>query len=97
MHVKLLLSFVAAAVLSTGCASTGLLAEVMEQVRRDPRDAPWDPRPGEGNLFDQLPAWDLSSDKICCSALKGRGDNLEQYFKEGCHTAQPRPPRSNRC
>jgi len=95
MHVKLLL-VIAAAVLSTGCASTGFFAEVMEQVRRDPRDAAWDPRPGEGNLFDQLPAWD-NANGICCGALRGLGDNLEQYYREGCHTAQPRPPRSNRC
>lgn len=95
--MKAMLLIVVATVFATGCASSGFWAEVMEQVRHDPRDAPWDPRPGEGNLFDQLPAWDSGSDQICCGALRGRSDNLEQWFREGCHTAQPRPPRSNRC
>ncbi len=34
-----------------GCA--GLAAE----LSRDPRDAAWDPKPGQ-RLFNQLPAWD---------------------------------------
>ena len=34
-----------------GCA-------VWEQLARDPRDAPWDPKPGQGQLFDQIPNWD---------------------------------------
>jgi len=29
-----------------------------EQLARDPRDAPWDPKPGQGQLFDQIPNWD---------------------------------------
>jgi hypothetical protein len=33
--------------LATGCAS---------YQPRDPRDAPWDPRPGV-TLFDQMPNW----------------------------------------
>jgi len=32
---------------ATGCAS---------YEYRDPRDAPWDPRPGQ-TLFDQMPNW----------------------------------------
>ena len=34
-------------VLTAGCAS---------YQPRDPRDAPWDPRPGQ-TLFDQMPNW----------------------------------------
>ena len=33
--------------LATGCAG---------YQPRDPRDAPWDPRPGQ-TLFDQMPNW----------------------------------------
>jgi hypothetical protein len=32
---------------STGCAG---------YTPRDPRDAPWDPKPGQ-TLFDQMPNW----------------------------------------
>ena len=34
-------------VLATGCAGW---------QPRDPRDAPWDPKPGQ-TLFDQMPNW----------------------------------------
>jgi hypothetical protein len=39
---------------------------------RETRDAPWDPKPGQGNLFDQIPAWDNASERICC------GRNIEK-------------------
>ena len=47
MHTKLLLKLLLAALVtanSAGCAT------------RDPRDAPWDPRPGTA-LFEQIPNW----------------------------------------
>lgn len=48
----------------TGCAA------VIDQLARDPRDAPWDPKPGEGQLFEQIPAWDGAAEKICCGHLR---------------------------
>ncbi len=47
-----------------GCAA------VWEQVQRDPRDAPWDPKPGQGQLIDQIPNWDGNAAKICCGHLR---------------------------
>jgi hypothetical protein len=41
------------AAISTGCAS------------RDPRDAPWDPKPGRA-LHEQLPNWDHPMGKQPC-------------------------------
>ncbi len=32
---------------------------------RDPRDAPWDPKPGQ-TLFDQIPNEDGGALRICC-------------------------------
>lgn len=46
----------------TGCAA------VREELTRDRRDAPWDPR--EGQLFEQLPPWDGAASKICCGHLR---------------------------
>lgn len=43
-------------------------------------------------LFEQIPNWDNAAMKICCSALTGN-----DYFKEGCDTNNPKPPRSKRC
>ena len=77
----------AAAVLLTGCAT------VIEELTRDPRDAPWDPRAG-AQLIDQIPAWDNAALKVCCSALLG---DREAYLRAQCDTATPVPPRSNRC
>ena len=48
----------------------GGCAAVKEQLARDRRDAPWDPRPGEGQLFEQLPAWDGAASRICCGHLR---------------------------
>ena len=42
----------ASTVLAAGCAT------------RDPRDAPWDPRPGQA-IFEQLPAWRGAALKVC--------------------------------
>ena len=53
---------VLAAVALTGCSA------VVEQISRDSRDAPWDPR--EGQLFDQIPAWDGAATRICCGHLR---------------------------
>lgn len=50
---KLLLVLVVTAVL-TGC---GLL--------RDRRDAPWDPRPGQGQLIDQIPNNEGAANSLC--------------------------------
>jgi hypothetical protein len=41
------LALASTVVLATGCAGW---------QPRDPRDAPWDPRPGQ-TLFDQMPNW----------------------------------------
>jgi hypothetical protein len=76
------------AILLQGCGT------MLEELQRDPRDAPWDPRPGQGQLFDQIPAWDNAAEKICCGALLG---DREAYFRARCDTATPVPPRSNRC
>jgi len=35
---------------------------------RDPRDAPWDPKPGR-HLFEQLPNWDDAARRRCGSHL----------------------------
>ena len=61
--MKFAVIFVAASLLG-GCAA------VTEELTRDRRDAPWDPRPGQGQLFDQLPAWDGAATKICCGHLR---------------------------
>jgi hypothetical protein len=71
----------------TGCAA------VWEDINRDPRDAPWDPK-GGAQLFEQLPAWDNAAERICCSALLG---DRAAYRAARCDTAQPIAPRSNRC
>jgi hypothetical protein len=68
-------------------------AVIMEELQRDPRDAPWDPK-GGAQLFEQLPAWDRAAEKICCGALLG---DRAAYRAARCDTAQPIPPRSNRC
>lgn len=73
-------------VLLQGCGT------LLEELGRDPRDAPWDPR--QGQLFDQIPAWDNAAQKICCTALLG---DREAYLRARCDTAEPVPPRSNRC
>jgi hypothetical protein len=44
-------------------------AAVHGELSRDPRDAAWDPRPGQ-QLFDQIPAWDGAANKICCGHLR---------------------------
>lgn len=45
---------------ATGCASSDIF--------RDRRDAPWDPK--EGQLFEQIPAWDGAAERICCGHLR---------------------------
>lgn len=37
-------------------------------MMRDPRDAPWDPKPGQ-TLFDQIPNNEGSANQICCGRL----------------------------
>ncbi len=47
-----------------GCATA------WEELRRDPRDAPWDPKPGSGvALIDQLPAWEGAAHRRCAGHL----------------------------
>jgi hypothetical protein len=60
-------------------------------VFKDPRDAPWDPKPGQV-LFDQLPPWQGASHQVCCSVL-----SRDLYLKARCDTDRPVAPRSNRC
>jgi len=74
-----------------GCAGIG--SALWEELSRDPRDAAWDPR-GGAQLFEQLPAWDDAAGKICCGGLLG---DMEAYRRARCDTAEPVPPRSNRC
>lgn len=47
-----------------GCASA------LEQISRDPRDTPWDPKPGQGQLIDQIPNWDGNASRVCCGHLR---------------------------
>jgi hypothetical protein len=42
---------------------------MQDVLGRDPRDAPWDPKPGQ-NLFDQIPNNDNSAASICCGHLR---------------------------
>ncbi len=44
--------------LFTGCAP------LIEDLSRDHRDAPWDPKPGT-TLFDQIPNWDNAASRCC--------------------------------
>ncbi len=37
-------------------------AQLAAELKRDPRDAAWDPKPGQ-RLFDQLPAWDTAHEQ----------------------------------
>jgi len=37
---------------------------------RDYRDAPWDPRPSQGQLHDQIPAWDDRALRHCGGHLR---------------------------
>lgn len=60
MLQKILSAILAASVL-TGCAAI-----------RDPRDAPWDPKPGQ-TLFDQIPPWDGAATRVCCGHLRECG------------------------
>lgn len=54
---KLLLIAVSSTVLLQGCAT------------HDRRDTPWDPPKGR-ILFEQLPAWDGSAQRVCCGHLR---------------------------
>lgn len=47
----------------------------------DSRDAAWDPKPGQGSLFEQIPNWDGAAERICC----------------GSNRSQCRPHQSPRC
>ena len=44
-------------------------AELRTELRGDARDAPWDPRQPQ-SLFDQMPAWDDSSQRLCCGSKR---------------------------
>lgn len=57
MLPKLLLIALAANL--TGCAA------VVAELQRDPRDAPWDPRPGQ-QLITQIPNWEGGANRVCC-------------------------------
>ena len=43
-------------------------AQLAAELQRDPRDAAWDPKPGQ-RLFDQLPAWDNAALIRCAGHL----------------------------
>jgi hypothetical protein len=53
-------------------------AQLMEELKRDPRDAAWDPKPGQ-RLMDQLPAWDQD----VCGRFKGRAPGCERKVVGG--------------
>lgn len=50
-------------VLLQGCTT-------IETLGRDRRDAPWDPKPGQGQLMDQIPNNEGSANAICCGHLR---------------------------
>lgn len=58
MKQMLRLLLIVAAVSSLGCSS------IYAELKRDRRDAPWDPKPGQ-SLHDQIPAWDGAANRIC--------------------------------
>ena len=45
---------------------------IYKDLTRDPRDAPWDPKPGQ-QLFDQAPAWNGAASRVCCGHLRSCG------------------------
>lgn len=47
------------AALLSGCGILG----------KDPRDAPWDPKPGQV-LFDQIPNNEGGANQVCCGHLR---------------------------
>ena len=55
--VRAALPLIAAVFMLTGCAA------IVEELTRDPRDAPWDPRSGQ--LFEQIPNWDDEAIRRC--------------------------------
>ena len=68
MQIKLIALLLVLAATSTGCS-----------VFRDPRDAPWDPKPRSGQvLFDQIPAWEGGANRVCGGHL-----TEEQRRREG--------------
>lgn len=70
MRWLVLLSLVLASTQLGGCA-------VWTELARDPRDAAWDPKPGQ-RLFDQLPAWDNMAQKVCAGHLPPNQRRLGQ-------------------
>lgn len=58
MSRLLKIALVALALSSSGCST------MYAELKRDRRDAPWDPKPGQ-NLHDQIPAWDGAANRIC--------------------------------
>jgi hypothetical protein len=61
VYAKILVLAVALAL--QGCA------QLAAELGRDPRDAAWDPRPSQGQLFDQIPSWDDEAQRRCGSRL----------------------------
>lgn len=52
---------IALTVLLQGCS-------MMQTLSRDPRDAPWDPKPGTV-LFEQIPNTEGEATRVCCGHL----------------------------
>lgn len=48
--------------------------------------------PAQGNLFDQIPAWDRAAEKRCCSQLP-----RAEFISLRCDTDRPLGGRTNRC
>lgn len=52
-------------------------AQIYAELQRDPRDAPWDPKPGSGiSLMDQLPPWDYDPNRRICAGHKAPDQRL---------------------
>jgi len=58
LKILLVTVAVSSTVLTTGCA------QIHAELKRDRRDAPWDPKPGQ-QLFSQIPAWDGAANRVC--------------------------------
>lgn len=57
LRLLALLLLCASALCATGCAT------------HDPRDAPWDPKPGRV-MFNQIPNWEGGANQVCCGHLR---------------------------
>ena len=76
MKPLIVLASILIIMLLTGCAA-------LQELARDPRDAPWDPRPGGGTLFTQIPSWDDEAERRCGSRLP-RAERERRGLSDRC-------------